>query len=76
MTPTQFAALVTLTSVRSTQALRAAELVLVDDVPSSVAADSAGISRQQLSNVLTRLRQVRELAMTVCAPGEAGAGLK
>lgn len=76
MTPTQFAALVTLTSVRSTQALRAAELVLVDDVPSSVAADSAGISRQQLSNVLTRLRQTRELAMMVCAPGEAGAGLK
>lgn len=66
MTPEQFTALVALTSLRKTAALDCARLVLVAGVPSSVAADGAGVSRQQVSNVLTRLRETLELARRAC----------
>lgn len=67
LTPEQFDALVALTSIRAGAALAGARLVLVDGLPPSVAADSAGVSRQQISNVLTRLREAWELARRVCA---------
>lgn len=67
MTPDQFDALVALTSIRAAAAVAGARLVLVDGLPPAVAADSAGISRQQLSNVLTRLREALALARRVCA---------
>jgi len=68
LTPDQFDALVALTSIRAGAAMASARLVLVDGLPPSVAADSAGVSRQQLSNVLARLREVLELARRVCGP--------
>lgn len=67
MTPDQFTALVALTNIRSESAEAAARLVLVDGLAPSVAADRTGISRQQVSNVLTRLREVLKLARRVCA---------
>lgn len=67
MTPDQFQALVALTSLRAPAAVAGARLVLVDGLPSSVAADSAGVSRQQLSNVLTRLREALDMARRACA---------
>lgn len=59
MTPEQFAALVALTSLRQTAALDCARRVLVDGVRPSVAADEAGVSRQQVSTILVNLRKTR-----------------
>lgn len=66
LTPDQFDALVALTNTHPGLSAEAARLVLVDGTPPAVAADGAGISRQQLSNVLTRLRRALELAKKVC----------
>lgn len=67
MTNGQFGALVALTSLRQTAALDCARLVLVEGVPAGVAADGAGVSRQQVSNVLTKLRKTMALAQQACA---------
>ena len=66
MTPAQFAATAQLAGIRSPMALMASRWVLVDDMAPSVAADTADISRQQLSNTLSRLRRVLAL-MAVAA---------
>lgn len=70
LTAAQFDALVALamTGPRQTALVVAgSRLVLVDGLASSVAAEAAGVSRQQLSNVLRRLRETLELARRVCA---------
>lgn len=66
MTHDQFTALVALTSLRNTAALDCARMVLVDGAQASVAADSAGVSRQQVSNVLTKLRKTLDMAQMAC----------
>lgn len=66
MTHDQFDALAALAGLRSPTTAAVARLVLVEGMAPSVAADSAGISRQQLSNTLTRLREALVLARQVC----------
>jgi len=63
MTYEQFIALVALTSLRHTKALECARMVLVDGIKPSVAADKAGVTRQQVSQTVVRLRKARLLAI-------------
>lgn len=69
MTGDQFAALVTLASVRSGSVVHAAELVLVHGRRPADAAREAGLSPAAVSNALARLR--RALAMAQRATGVA-----
>lgn len=69
MTPAQFAALLALTGTRAPALVAGARLALVDGLPPAVAAQSAGVSRQQLSNVLTRLRRALVLAQQASGVG-------
>lgn len=66
LTLKQFDALAALAGLRSPTTAAVARLVLVDGLAPSIAADSAGISRQQLSNTLARLREALVLARRVC----------
>jgi predicted DNA-binding protein (UPF0251 family) len=66
VTPAQFEALAALTSIRAPAPLTGAKMVLVEGIAPAVAADTVGVSRQQLSNVLSRLRETLALARAVC----------
>lgn len=66
MTPDQFDALQALVVLKAPVTAAAARRVLVDGLTPSAAADEAGISRQTLSNTLTRLRKALELARVAC----------
>ncbi len=62
MTPDQFSALAELLALRDGPAREAARRVLVDGVSPSWAADELSISRQSVSNALSRCRRGFDLA--------------
>lgn len=66
LTAAQFKALAGLVGLRVPSTVAASRLVLVDGMAPSTAADNAGISRQQLSNVLGKLRAGLTMARQVC----------
>lgn len=65
MTDQQFDALAELVGLRSAQTTAAARLVMVNEVPATTAAATAGCSPSTLGNMLSRLRRATKLARIV-----------